>query len=325
MSAPGVSSASQATVSSRGVTLHCRSVTPPGPPWALLGIVHGYGDHGGRYQHLQEWLAACGVASHALDLRGHGLSGGRRGYVTRWEDYLDDLHAFILFLLEGGGRGSQSSVVSSQPRAPGGQNEEPGTSNSQRPTPTYPHTHTPRPPVFLLGHSHGALVVAAGVIRGVAGVAGCVLSAPYFRSNFQVPRGKVMLAHLASPVLPWLRVPSGLKHEWMSSDEVLQQQSRSDPLLLRCATPRWYVRKLAAQAEVMRRAPEFHLPVLMLMGDRDPVADPRAAHDFYLRAGSADKTYRVYPDHLHELLREAGREAIFTHIHHWLRERAGRG
>ena len=71
----------------------------------------------------------------------------------------------------------------------------------------------------------------------------------------------------------------------------------------------------------MAGAGEFRLPLLLLVGDSDPVASPRAAHDFFTRAASEDKTLRIYPDHLHELLRERGRHHIYQHILDWMRER----
>jgi alpha-beta hydrolase superfamily lysophospholipase len=73
----------------------------------------------------------------------------------------------------------------------------------------------------------------------------------------------------------------------------------------------------------MRRAGEFRLPLLALAGDADPVADAQATARFFERAGSDDKTFRLLPGLLHELLREATRESIFQEILAWVRERAG--
>src|SRR5205807_2178345 len=119
-----------------------------------------------------------------------------------------------------------------------------------------------------------------------------------------------------------LPVPNGLRDEWMSSDEEQVRESRDDSLILRTATPRWFLGCRRAQDRVMDGAADFRLPFLLLIGDADPVASPRAAHDFFLRAGAEDKTERIYPDHLHELLRERGRRVIYAHILDWMRERA---
>jgi alpha-beta hydrolase superfamily lysophospholipase len=140
-----------------------------------------------------------------------------------------------------------------------------------------------------------------------------------------VPAYKLLLARAADPLLPWLPVPSGLQREWMTSDEAMLRESAADPLVVETATPRWYLGCLRVQAGLLSHAPQFRHPLLVLMGEADPTADPRGAHDFFEQAGSEDKTFRLYPNMLHELLRETGRELIFGHILEWLRERCEDG
>ena len=74
-----------------GTPLHLRHWAPAGTPWATVLIVHGIGEHSGRYERTGRLMAEAGLDVHAFDLRGHGLSGGRRVFVNRWGDYLDDL------------------------------------------------------------------------------------------------------------------------------------------------------------------------------------------------------------------------------------------
>ena len=62
-----------------------------GQPWASVLLVHGLGEHSGRYEHVGDQLAAAGLEVHAFDLRGNGGSGGRRGHVDRWSQFHDDL------------------------------------------------------------------------------------------------------------------------------------------------------------------------------------------------------------------------------------------
>jgi acylglycerol lipase len=74
-----------------GTPLHVRHWPAAGDPWATVLIVHGIGEHSGRYERTGRLMAEAGLDVHAFDLRGHGLSGGRRVYVRRWNDFLDDL------------------------------------------------------------------------------------------------------------------------------------------------------------------------------------------------------------------------------------------
>jgi acylglycerol lipase len=62
-----------------------------GPAWASVLLVHGLGEHSGRYRHVGEQLAAAGLDVHAYDHRGTGGSAGRRGHVDRWSQLHDDL------------------------------------------------------------------------------------------------------------------------------------------------------------------------------------------------------------------------------------------
>lgn len=268
-----------------GHTLHARQVRPAGEAWARLVLVHGYGEHLGRHLHFLRWLAEQGVECHALDLRGHGHSQGERGYVTRWEEYLDDLQALLTYL--------DSSGPAAEPL-----------------------------PSFLLGHSHGALVVAAAVLERGVQPDGVILTAPYFHSRVYVPRWKRLLAHSLTGLMPHLAIPSGLQAKWMTSDAEMIRDSEEDSLTLHAATVRWYTTMLQKQAQLLAGAAEFRVPLLILMGDADPVADPVGAHDFYDRASSQDKQFHLFPQLLHELLRETDREQLFRQILAWMTERS---
>jgi alpha-beta hydrolase superfamily lysophospholipase len=74
-----------------GPELLVRHWPATGPAWAAMLIVHGIAEHSGRYEHVGDGFAAAGIDVWALDLRGNGGSGGRRAYVDRWSDYLDDV------------------------------------------------------------------------------------------------------------------------------------------------------------------------------------------------------------------------------------------
>src|SRR5262249_43102164 len=139
----------------------------PPNPRAALALVHGYGDHSGRHAHFLRFLAENGIAAHAFDLQGQGRSPGPRGFVRHWEDYLLDLDAFLAL----------------------------------------PEIRGARDPLFLLGHSHGALVLCAAAILGMgenlALARGCILTSPFFRNRMRVPRYKKLIARAVNPVLPW--------------------------------------------------------------------------------------------------------------------------
>jgi alpha-beta hydrolase superfamily lysophospholipase len=274
----------EGTFTSGGLRLFRRAAVPVRGAWARLVVLHGYGDHSGRYVHVLEHLARQGVACQALDFRGQGRSAGRRGYVRRWEHYLTDLRTFL----------GLPAV-----RGPG--------------------------PLFLLGQSHGGLVLAAAAVAGLlpVGVGGCVLLAPYLRSRVEVSARRRWLGRLADRLLPWLPVASNIPPEWMCTDPVMIEETRVDSLVVRHATPRWYWTVQAIQDEVMRRADRLRAPLLVLFGEDDRVSDLEAGREFCARVGSADKEFRVYPGMRHELLRESRREEVLGDLLDWMKAHVG--
>jgi alpha-beta hydrolase superfamily lysophospholipase len=74
-----------------GARLALRRAEPAGPPRAVLLLLHGFGDHSGRYAHVAAWAVARGYALWALDQRGHGHSPGPRGHFTRFAQFLADV------------------------------------------------------------------------------------------------------------------------------------------------------------------------------------------------------------------------------------------
>lgn len=87
--------------SADGTKLHLHTWRGSASPKAEVLIVHGYAEHGGRYQELARYLARAGLAVSALDLRGHGRSEGQRGYIESFDDYHADLAAALATLASG--------------------------------------------------------------------------------------------------------------------------------------------------------------------------------------------------------------------------------
>ena len=81
--------------SADGTELATRHWAPDTTPWAALLIVHGLGEHGGRYEHVGARLAAAGIETRAVDLRGCGASAGRRAFAERWGKLHDDVEAAL--------------------------------------------------------------------------------------------------------------------------------------------------------------------------------------------------------------------------------------
>jgi len=78
-----------------GLELFYQGWLPDSAPKARVIICHGLAEHGGRYAHVAAALTARGFAVWVHDHRGHGRSEGLRGYVERFDMYVEDMHTFI--------------------------------------------------------------------------------------------------------------------------------------------------------------------------------------------------------------------------------------
>jgi alpha-beta hydrolase superfamily lysophospholipase len=251
----------------------------PREPRATVIVLHGGGDHSGRYPGITAALTRAGFQVGLVDLRGHGQSDGRRWHVDTFHDNVADLDAFAAKLSQDGIAGEK---------------------------------------LFVVGHSHGALVAAHwGMTRG-RHVSGFVFSSPYFRLALKPPVAKVLAARMLGRVVPWLPLDAALDLRHLTSDEEMQRWTDRDPLYARKTTPRWFDESLRAQAEVLRRAPEFGAPLLVLAGGADPIADVAAARAFVEAAGSKDKRIVVYEQFRHEIFNEVRRAEPIQEAVAWL-------
>jgi alpha-beta hydrolase superfamily lysophospholipase len=264
--------------------LYWQRYTPPGPAKATVIVLHGGGDHSGRYPGITAALVRAGFQTALFDLRGHGQSDGRRFYVDAFSDYLHDLDAFVAKL-----------------RADG----------------------LARGKLFFAAHSMGGLVAATWGLRHGGEVAGFVLSAPYFRLAIRPPIAKVIGARLAGRIVPWLPVPTGIDVEDLTSDPDFQRWTDRDPLYGRATTPRWFDESNRAQAAALKRAHEFTAPLLVLAAGADRVADIAAERAFVDAAASSDKRLEVYDGFRHELWNERERDRPIAAAVDWLTTHAG--
>ena len=81
--------------SADGTKLKAYRWSPESTPKADILLVHGGMEHLGRYDHVAKYFTEAGYQVIGVDLRGHGLSDGKRGFVERWHHYVEDVRAAI--------------------------------------------------------------------------------------------------------------------------------------------------------------------------------------------------------------------------------------
>ncbi len=245
-----------------------------------LVLVHGYGEHAGRYEEFACWLAENGTSAAAFDLRGHGKSPGKRGHIAAFGEYLEDLHAFLTVLRQ-----------------------------------RFPDTV-----LFLLGHSLGGLIVVRYLERYPGSVGGAVLISPALEFAVSVPLWKRALAHAVSHLYPSFSLPSGIAPEALSRDPEVVEAYRRDPLVHRVATARWFVETLRAQREALEEAHRIAAPVLVVYGTADRIISPEVVVRFFEACGSPRKEIFPCDGFYHEPLNEVGKEEVWARVLRWIGE-----
>lgn len=174
-------------------------------------------------------------------------------------------------------------------------------------------------PVYVLGHSAGGVVSVAFTYKHADKIEGLVCES----FAFQVPSPDFVLAVLKgiSHLAPHAQVLA-LKNKDFSRDPAVVAQMDADPLIAHETQPTKTVAEMVRADEQLKRdMPDFEVPVLILHGTADVVTKPEGSQYFFDHAGSADKTLKLYKDHVHDLLNDIGREQVMGDITAWLERR----
>jgi alpha-beta hydrolase superfamily lysophospholipase len=177
-------------------------------------------------------------------------------------------------------------------------------------------TREPGLPVFLLGHSAGGVIACGYALEHQDEIAGLICE----DFAYQIPAPDVALAILkgVSRVAPHARVLK-LKNEDFSRDPDVVAALNADPLIANETQPSETVAALVRADELLSKSfQNITLPLLILHGTADKVTKPSGSREFYDRAGSSDKTLKLYEGHFHDLLADVGKQLVMSDIQAWI-------
>lgn len=215
--------------SADGLEIFGQSWIPDGAPKAIVCIVHGMGEHSGRYPYLVDYLLGKGYGAFALDHRGHGNSKGQRGHMPNYEAMMNDMDAFL----------NMAGKL-------------------------YPEI-----PKFLYGHSMGGNVATNYVLRRKPHIKGLIASAPYFRLAFTPPAWKVSLGKAMAGIIPGLSQGTNLEVEAISRDPKEVAKYKADPLVHSKITAAFFVNIHPAGEYAIEHAADLTVPTLVIHGTAD--------------------------------------------------------
>jgi alpha-beta hydrolase superfamily lysophospholipase len=250
-------------------------------PRALVAIIHGLGEHSGRYAALAEVLVEHRFTVAALDLPGHGGAPGPRGHVKSWEFLRDQC--------------------------------VPATFTASRGMPGQP----PDLRSVLLGHSLGGLLALDYVIAHPREILAVVASAPPLRTPAP-PIWKLGLAEAAKVLAPAQGFASGLDESGMSRDPEVIQGRANDPLVHDRITPQLFFGMEAARKRVMEEVRRLAIPALLMQGMKDRIIDPKGALEFNVAAPHGMARILTYPEAYHEIFNDLDRDQAIRDLTGWL-------
>lgn len=249
-----------------------------GDPRAVVALVHGVGEHSGRYMNLVRPLVDDGYAVYGYDQRGHGRSPGPRVHIDRWSDYREDLRAFL-------------GLVAA---------------------------HQPGRPLVVYGHSMGSLVVLDYLLQRPGGLAGAIISGVALQPAGVGKPYQVAVVRVLSGVAPRLSLDLGIGAGSLTRDPEALEAARTDPLLTSRATVRWGAESLATVRRVNEDMATIDLPLLVLHGGADPLNRPAGALALFNAVATPDKRLRIYPGVRHEPHNDLGHEQVAADVKEWL-------
>ncbi|MBK6730466.1 MAG: alpha/beta hydrolase [Bacteroidetes bacterium] len=208
-------------------------------PYGTIGIIHGQSDHSGRYNHVADFLSAHHYAVMNIDLPGHGKSGGRRGHIDTFQDYIEAADMLVEAL----------------------QNRHPGK------------------PVYLYGHSMGGNIVLNYLLSGKYQINGCIVTSPWIRLAFEPPKWKRTIGKILRNVFPTLQQPTGLAAELLTHDNAVNTAYKKDPLVHGKISSSAFFEIMEHGEKIINNAQQFSQPIFLAHGDADKITDHTASQE----------------------------------------------
>jgi len=224
----------------QNISIYHQRWEPDAAAKAVVCLVHGLGEHSGRYSRLTQCLNENRYSVMACDLPGHGKSGGPRGHVDTFEEFMQTID----LLLEKA------------------------------------RSLHPQQPCFLYGHSLGGILVLAYVLQRKPALSGVIVTSPGLSNALEQQKLKVALSKILGNLVPKLTLDTGLDSAMISRDPDVVRAYQADPLVHSKASTAMAKNTFAVIPWIFQHAAEFSLPLLVMHGGKDELAYPTGSERF---------------------------------------------
>jgi alpha-beta hydrolase superfamily lysophospholipase len=267
----------------QNLELFYQSWCPDTLPRAALIVIHGFGEHSGRYPHLVRSLTEHGIAVYIFDQRGHGRSPGQRGHINNWNEYREDVRLFVQWVKE--------------------------------------QEHDQ--PIFLLGHSMGAVTTLDYTLFYPSKLTGLIISGGPFEPTGVGSPFLIALANFLSRFFPSFPLPLYIDPKALSRDPSVGEAYQNDPLVHGKASARWGTEVLEALERVIERLEEIQIPILLIHGELDRLNTADGSRKYFEALTCPDKMLCIYPDSYHELHNEINHAQVLEDLAEWILQHLG--
>lgn len=246
-------------------------------------ITHGQGEHSECYTRLIEGLSDLNVNFYVWDLRGHGRSEGRRGFVKDFDEYCEDFRIFVKKVR----LGLDESVKNK--------------------------------PFVLLSHSMGGLIQLKSLLKfSEIQADALVFSAPFLGLSVPVPAYKEKAAFIFNSFLPQITMGNEIRNEMLTRDPDVIREYEQDALRHTRVSPGAFIGFLDSFEFVLPRASDFKIKSLFQIPADDPVVSSPVTQSFFERYGAHDKKMIIYDGARHELYNDINRQEVYTDLKEFL-------
>ena len=247
-------------------------------PSATIIITHGMGEHSESYIRLINFFQSQYYSFIAWDLRGHGRSNGKRGYVENFNDFIYDMEIFLKEVFE---------------------------------------TYKFKSPIILLGHSMGGLVQTKFLLTNPNKflIAAQILSAPLFGFSLPVPSIKDRAARILNALLPQVTLGNEIDSDMLTRDAEVVAGFEKDHLRHTLISSGIYLGMIESFEMTLSRASEITLPTFIQLSENDPVVSTAKAKEFFTTISSTNKRIILYGDGArHESYNDIHRNTVFQDL-----------
>ncbi len=228
-----------------GTQMHAVRWTPDSEPKMVVFLIHGLGEHSGRYASMAQYYACFGIEVGSFDLRGHGKSDGQRGHCDDFQQLIRDIDRFL---------NQGSSIDIAKPR-------------------------------FIYGHSLGATLAIKYALSHPGKYNGVILSAPMLKPAFELPKWKMVLGRAMQSLWPTLSLSNEVDINALSRDKAVLIKNQEDPLIHDRISVKLGMQVLEAGEQLLEEASLVDFPLLMMHGDADDLTCHKASRAFSECAG----------------------------------------